>query len=169
MEGGGSSRARARVETLPAFLGAGSPVVAPRPHDAETLPGDLREAATVRSAVETLREAVDAADAGCRKDAAAAAWHAEPVLRFLCTAFGCAIAGMRVNEDGFIVATAELSAAGTVQASVAMGPEGTCACTVSAGDTHLACTASDVRSFERVLAERLAEVGVHGREGADSG
>ena len=161
-DGDGSPGARARVETVPAFLGAANPTVAPRPHDAETLPGDLRETATVRAAVEALHEAIDTADAGCRKDAAAAAWHAEPVLRFICATFDCGIAGMRVNEDGFIVVTAELSAAGAVEASIAVGPEGTYACTVSAGDTHLASTAPDVRSFERVLEERLAEVGVLG-------
>ncbi len=162
LEGVGSSRARARVETLPAFLGAGNPTVAPRPRDAETPPGDPRETATVRAVLEALREAVETADAGCRKDAAAAAWQAEAVLRFLCTAFGCGIAGIRVNEGGFIVVTAEFSAAGAVEASIAVGPEGTYACTVSAGDTHLASTAPDVRSFERVLKERLAEVGVPG-------
>ena len=162
LAGDGPSRARARVETLPAFLGAGSPTVAPRSHDAGTLAGDLRETAAVRVAVEALREAVDTAAAGCRKDAAAAAWHAEPVLRFLSAAPGCRIAGVRVNEDGFIVATAELSAAGGVEASIAVGPEGTCAGTVSAGDTHLAATAPDVRSFERAVKERLAEVGVPG-------
>ena len=158
----GSGLLRARVETLPAFLGAGSPAVLPRPRDAGMPPGDLREEAAARAAVEALREAVDVTDAGCRKDAAAAAWHAESVLRFLCTAFGCGIAGVRVNEDGFIVVTAEVSAAGAVEASIAVGPEGTCACTVRAGDTHLAATAPDVRSFERVLKERLAEVGVPG-------
>ena len=71
------------------------------------------------------------------------------------------IAGVRVSEDGFIVVTAEVSA-GEVEATVAVGPEGTCACTLSAGDTHLACTAPDVRSFERAVRERLAEVGVPG-------
>ena len=161
-DGDGSPAPRARVETVPAFLGAANPTVAPRPPGAETLPGDLGETATVRAAAEALREAVDTADAGCRKDAAAAAWHAEPVLRFICATFGCGITGMRVNEDGFIVVTAELSAAGAVEASIAVGPEGTCACTVSAGDTHLASTAPDVRSFERVLKDRLAEVGVPG-------
>ena len=154
--GDGSPGARARVETVPAFLGAASPTVASRAHDAETLPGDLRETAAVRAAVEALHEAVDTADARCRKDAAAAAWHAEPVLRFICATFGCGIAGMRVNEDGFIVVTAVFPAAGTVEASIAVGPEGTYACTISAGDTHLASTAADVRSFERVLKQRLA-------------
>ena len=161
--GDGRSEARPRVETLPAFLGAGSPTVVPRSRDAETVSGDPRETAAAYAAVEALHEAVDRADAGCRKDAAAAAWHAAPVLRFVCTAFGCRIAGMRVNEDGFVVVTAEFSAAaGAVEASIAVGPEGTCACTVSAGGTHLACTAPDVRSFERALTKRLAEVDVLG-------
>ena len=128
----GSPGARARVETLPAFLGAANPTVVPRFHDPETLPGDLRETATVRAVVEALDEAVDTADAGCRQDAAAAAWHAEPVLRFFCTAFGYGIAGVRVTEDGFIVVTAEFSAAGAVKASIAVRPEGTFACRITA-------------------------------------
>ena len=159
LDGGGSSRAR--VETLPAFLGAGSPVVAPPRRDAAPPPpGDPRETAAEHAAVEALREAVDAADAGCRKDAAAAAWHARAVVRFLCATLGGDVAAVRVNEDGFIVVAAEFS--GAVGASIAVGPDGSCACTVSAGDTHLAATAPDVRSFERVLQERLAEVGVPG-------
>ena len=161
LEGGGYSQARARVETLPAFPGAGNPAVVPQPQG-ETLPGDLRETAMVRAAVEALREAVGAADAGCRKDAAAAAWHAEPLLRFLHAEFDCAVAGVRVSGDGFIVVTAELAGNGPVEATVAVGPDGTCACTVSAGERHLASTAPDVRSFERALRERLAEVGVPG-------
>ena len=161
LEGGGLSRAR--VETLPAFVAAGSPTVVPRSHDVETPPGDPRATTTGRAAVEALREAVDRADPGCRKDAAAAAWHAEAVVRFLCARFGGGVAGVRVNEDGFIVVAAEFSAAaGAVEASIAVGPDGTCACTVSAGDTHLASTAPDVRSFERALKQRLAEVGVPG-------
>ena len=154
--------ARARVEALPAFLAAGQLAVAPQPGDVEMLPGDLRETATVRAAVKVLREAVDRSEANCRNAAAAAAWHAEPVVRFVCTAFGCWIAGFRVNEDGFIVVTVQFSADGTVEASIAVGPEGTYGCKVSAGDTHLASTATDVRSAERALREHLAEVGVLG-------
>ena len=137
-------------------------MVAPRPRDVATPPGDPRETAAAYAAVKALREAVDAADAGCRKDAAAAAWHAEPLLRFLSAALGGRVAGVRVNENGFIVVTAELSAVAVVEVSIAVGPEGSFACTVSAGDTHLACTAPDLRSFERALNERLAEVGVPG-------
>ena len=57
---------------------------------------------------------------------AAAALHAEPLLRFLSTALGGRVAGVWVNEDGFIAVTAELSA--VVEGSIAVGPEGTCAC-----------------------------------------
>ena len=161
-DGDGSSEARARVETLPAFLRAGSPTVVPRPHDAETLPRDRRETVAVRAAVDALREAVD--KAGCRRDAAAAAWHAEPAVRFLCSTFAGRIASVRVSEDDFVVFTAELPGDEPVRASVAVGSEGTYACTVSTGDTHLASTAPDVRSFEQALQSRLAQVGVRGED-----
>ena len=48
--------------------------------------GQLREKPAVHAAVEALHEAVDTADSGHRKDAAAAAWHAEPVLWIICAA-----------------------------------------------------------------------------------
>ena len=156
----GHSGGRARVEALPAFLGAGNPAVAPQPRDAETLAGDWRETATVRAAIEALREAVGGAHAGCRRDAAAAAWQAERVLRFLCSTFGSGATGVQVGEDGFIVITAELPGDNLVDVSITVGPEGTCASRISAGGAHTAATAADVRSFEAVLTERLARVGV---------
>ena len=121
------------------------------------------EAADVGAAV-----AVERAEAG-GATAAAAAWHAEPVVRFLCSTFGDRIAGVRMNEDGLVVLTAELPGDGLVEVSVAVGPEGTCACRISAGDTHLASTARDARSFERVPRSRLAEVGVQAEDDAGSG
>ena len=156
--GGGPSGARARVEALPAFLGAGNPAVAPRPGDVERLPGAVREAADARAGLEALRSAVD--KAGCRKDAAAAGWHAEAVVRFLCAAFRCGVGDVQVGEDGFIVITAELPGDDLVEVSITVGPEGTCACRVSAGGAHTAATAADTRSFETLLTERLAQVGV---------
>ena len=47
-----------------------------------------------------------------------------------------------------------------VDASIALGPEGTFAYRISTGDTHVASTAPHARSCERVLQSRLAEVGV---------
>ena len=73
----------------------------------ETLPRGLRETEAVRAAVEALRGAVDRADAGCRKAAAAAARHAEAVVRFFCATLGWGVAGVQVTEDGFIAATAD--------------------------------------------------------------
>ena len=92
------------------------------------------------------------------------AWHAEPIVRFFYSTLGDGIARVRVNEDGFIVFTAELCGDSWVEASIAVGPEGTFACRISAGDTHLAATAPDARAFEQVVKDRLAEVGVHRRE-----
>ncbi len=73
-----------------------APAVEPRPGDVETLPGDSRETAAVRAAVEALREAVDGADAGWRKDAAAAAWHPAAVVRFLRARLDCGITACRL-------------------------------------------------------------------------
>ena len=72
---------------------------------------------------------------------------------------------MRVDEDGFIVIIAKLPGDDLIEANIAVGPEGTCACKISTGNTHVASTAPDVRSFERVLKQRLTEVGVHGQQG----
>ena len=49
---------------------AGNPMVAPQPRDVATPLGDPRATAAAYAAVEALREAVEAADAGCKKDAA---------------------------------------------------------------------------------------------------
>jgi len=85
----------------------------------------------VRGAVEALREAVDRSDLAGRQDAAAVAWHSEPVVRFLSATLDGAIAGVRVTEDGFIAIAAELTGDGPVETRIA----------------------------ERVLESRLAEVG----------
>ena len=103
-----SSRAGVRVEALPAFAGIGNPTVAPRRYDFNRLPEDLREAATAYATVEALREAVERTDAAGRATAAAA-WHAEPIVRSFCSTFGDDIAGVAVNENGFVVITAERS------------------------------------------------------------
>ena len=168
VDGGGFPGARKRVDVLPAFAAMSNPAVAPRRYDAEGLPSDLREAVTAHASVEALREAVERTDAGSVA-AAAAAWHAEPVVRFLCSTFGDRVAGVRVNEEGLVVLTAALSGDEQVEASIAVGPDGACAYRISAGETHLASTAPDAQSFERMLRSRLAEVGVRGQGDAAPG
>ncbi len=121
---------------------------------------------TARPTVEVLREAVARSNERCRTDAAAVAWHAELIVRFLCARLGGVVAGVRVSEDGFIVLTARLSEDHPTQLSIAVGSKGTCACTISAGDTRLASTAADARSFEQVLKDLLTAVRVRGPDRA---
>ena len=102
--------------------------------------------------------------AGCRKDAAAA-WHAERVARLFCATFRGGIVGVPVSDDGSIVINAELVGNDRVDTSIVVGPEGTCACKITVGDTHLASTASDARSFQKVLKNRRSAVGVRARDG----
>ena len=56
--------------------------------------------------------------------------------------------------------TAELPGDDLVDVSITVGPEGTCACRISAAGAHTAATAADARSFETLLTERLAQVGM---------
>ena len=89
------------------------------------------------------------------KEAAAAAWHAEPIVRFFCATFGDSIASVRVGEDSFIVISAELPGDEQADVTIPVGPQGTCACRISAGGTHRAATAPDAESFEQILTDRL--------------
>lgn len=72
-----------RIEALPA---PGNPAVAPRRYGADRLPADPCERARAYAGLDALRAAVTRSDAACRKDAAAWAWHAEPIVQFLCAA-----------------------------------------------------------------------------------
>ena len=67
---------------------------------------------------------------------------------------------MSVNQDSFVLITAELHGDNLVDARIAVGPDATYACRISAAETHLASTSPDPRSFLQVLKKRLADVGV---------
>ena len=86
-------------------------------------------------------------------------------MRLFCSTYGGAVTGVRVNEDSFVVITATVPGDDVIDVTLAVGPNGTCACKVSAADGDVASAAPDVRAFEDVLAGRLAEVGVHGQTG----
>ena len=141
------------------------PTVTPPRYRTEGLPAELRETAAVHAAVEALRAAVDQLDAEPGRDAAEVAWHAVSVVRFFCSTYGGTLAAVRVNEDSFIVVTAAVPGDEVIDVTIAIGPDGTCACKVNSADGDLASAAPDVRAFEQVLASRLAEVGVRGRSG----
>ena len=145
------------------------PTVTPPRYGAEGLPAELRETAAFHAAVEALRAAVDQLDAEPGRDAAAAAWHAAAVVRFFCSTYDGAVAGVRVNEDNFIVVTATVPGDDVTDVTIAVGPDGTCACKVSAADGDRASAAPDVRAFEQVLKGRLADAGVRRRTGDDRG
>ena len=134
--GPGASGMRLHVEALPAFAG-GNPTITPQRDVEDRLPGDVSETTLVYATVKVLRAAVDGVDVACRQDAAAAAWHAEPIIRFLCSTFGDGIAGVRVTEDSFIVITAEFGRDNRIDVIIAVGSEGTCACRISTADTHI--------------------------------
>ena len=162
----GPPRVQVHVEAPPGSPGTINPIIAPPRYDAERLPDDLRETAAIRAAAEALRAAVDQLDAESSRDAAAAAWRAEAVVRFFCSTYGGAITGVRVSEDSFIVVTAEVPGNELVEVTIAVGPDGTCACQISTARGQLASASPDTRALEQVLTSRLAELGVRVQAGA---
>ncbi len=118
------------------------------------------------SAINKLRVAVGAVGADRRQAAATAAWHAEPIVHYFCATLGGKISRVRVSEDSFIVIAGELARDKLVKASIAVGPEGTCACRLRNGDLQVAAAVPDPHLFEQALAEQLEELGIHGQEGA---
>ena len=141
------------------------PTITPPRYRTEGLPAEQRETAAVHAAVEALRAAVDQLDGEAGRDAAAAAWHAAALVRLFCSTYGGTITGVRVNEESFIVVTATVPGDDVIDVTIAVGPDGTCACKVSTAAGDRASAAPDVRRFEQVLASRLADVGVRGRAG----
>ena len=71
-----------------------------------------------------------------------------------------------MNEESFIVITTDVSGNEPVDVTIAVGPDGTCACKVSTAGSQRASAAPDVHGFEQVLASRLAAVGVRPQDGA---
>ena len=107
------------------------PTITPPRYPAEGLPAELRETAAVHAAVAALRASVNQLDAEPGRDAAASAWHAAAVVRVVrlfCSTYGGAVTGVRVNEDSFIVLRAEVPGDDVVDVTIAVGPDGTCAC-----------------------------------------
>ena len=91
------------------------------------------------------------------------------MVRLFCSTYGGVVTGVRVNEESFVVVTATVPGDDVIDVTLAVGPDGTCACKVSTTSGQRASVAPDVRGFEQVLANRLAEAGVRGRAGADQG
>ena len=105
--------------------------------------------------VKVLRAGVDEVATTCRQEAAATAWHAEPIMRFFCSTFSDDLAGVGVSEDNFIVITAKFRAENRIGTMIAAGPEGTCACKISACDTHVAARANSRRDLFLCTARRM--------------
>ena len=109
------------------------PTITPPRFRTEGLPAELRETAAVHVAVEALRAAVDQLDEEACRDAAVGAWHATSVVRFFCSTYGGAVAGVRVNEDSFDVLRVEVPGDDVIDVAIAVGPDGTSACVGEGG------------------------------------
>ena len=86
-------------------------------------PEDLHELTTIYSSLIALRNAVERLPRD--RQAASSAWHAEPCIRQLCSAFEDPIEHFRISEDNFVVVTVRFPEGCKSEARVAVGPLGT--------------------------------------------
>ena len=168
--GDGPSGPPGRVETLPAFRGAGNPTVVLRPHDDGTLPADLRETAATSALLAPFagsgREDGGRMQAGrCRRSVARRADPAVPLCDVRRVHCRRARERRRLHRD---YRRTRRRRAGRDEDRRG-GRTERVACRISSGDTHLASTAPDPLAFERLLESRLAEVGVKGQDDAGCG
>ncbi len=90
-------------------------------------------------------------------------------MRLFCSTCGGTVGSVQVSEDSFIAITAVVSANELVEETIAVGPDGTCACKVSTAPGQVASASPDTRSLRKVLTSRLEEVGVRSQAGGDPG
>ena len=126
---------------------------------AEDVPADLHEKTTIYPATETLRRIVGKAANEPR--AAAAAWHAEPYIRCLCSRFQDPIGSIRLTPDYFIVITVNFPESSDSYARTAIGPNGMVRHKIGRGREYTDSTSGrpphegwpHLDSFERQLEE----------------
>lgn len=101
--------------------------IGPYRHDLMDLPEDLEEITTTYGAVRAMRYAVGGTfgDRDVKLGTASSAWHMEPCIRRLCSAFVNPIKHFQVTEDDFIVATLNFPVETGSEGSIVVGPLGT--------------------------------------------
>ena len=151
-------KARAEIEARPGRTTRTTPTSAAQRFDLRPFTGLTSELSVPCATPYELHPTV----AGCRESIAAAYWHAEPIMDFLCSTFGDGTAGVRVTEDSFIVVTVEIPEDDEFELEIAIGPDGTCACRLSRGGRHIASVAPDAWTFMLMLRDRLADIGQDG-------
>lgn len=125
----------------------------------EDAPADLQEKTVIYPAVETLRRIVGKVDN--EPTAAAAAWHAEPYIRCLCSRFKDPIQGIRLLPDNFIVIEVKFPEDSDAYGKIAIGPHGVVRHKIGRGREHTDSTSGKtphegwpyLDSFERQLEE----------------
>ena len=132
------------------------------PYTVQDLPGEAAEVVSTYAAAVALRQAVVRAGRRRRRAVASAAWHAEPIVRFLCEAFEDGISTFRVTEEDFVVITAEFEKS-QARVEIAVGPEGSCTCRIRDSKVDSRSRTDDALSFVRTLERRLTDFNIDRR------
>ena len=141
--------------------------IGPYRHDLMDLPEDLEEITTTYGAVRAIRYAVwgTFGDRDVKPGTASSAWHMEPCIRRLCSAFVNPIKHFQVTEDDFIVATLNFPVETGSEGSIVVGPLGTGTYHISKGTGgSTSSIQGKAWNLADAVEDRLREAGLPMRE-----
>lgn len=137
--------------------------VMPIVFDMEDLPHALHEMTATYSAVVALRTAVQNLERKRRAQAAGSAWHAEILIRRLCSIFEDPIETFSISDNNFIVATIKFPDESQSEAKIAIGPTGSCTFETKFNGESRTSFSETVWSLREKIGSELEEVGLRAR------
>ena len=168
-EGQDGRPALANTGLFPSLLGMLGDVSIPRligSSSDKDLPLKLREEVTTYSVMKELRALVGELTGGLDfsservQKVSSAAWHAEPLLRRLCSTFDDPFKSIYISEDNFVVVNLKFPDGIHTEARLAFGPYGTASCVIVAGRKSSHSRMEDARSMADKLEKDLKETGL---------
>ncbi len=137
--------------------------VAPFSFDTKGLPHDLREMIATYSVLVSLQFLVRCVKGERKAEAAAAAWHAEPCIRRLCSIFEEPIEDISISDSNFVVVTIKFPDESQSEAKIAIGTLGSCTFDIKSNGGRVISYSGMVWSLRRDIGKRLEEAGLRVR------
>ena len=138
--------------------------VAPTRYDILDPPGDLHEVTTTYSSLKALRYSVERLPKNRHIEAASSAWHIEPCIRRLCSAFEDPIENFRISDDNFVVVTFKFSDLTGAEATLSVGPMGAGAFQLKTGRKKIEVTFREAGWIGTGIIEYLEEYSFRPRQ-----
>ena len=147
--------------------------ITPNTYGDNELPSDLHEMVTTYAALRALRDRIEMSTRSGKLDgksyvrAASSAWHAEPLIRRLCSKFEDPVKEISLDGNNFVIIAVKFPDGRKPSGSIGVGPEGAGIFTPNASKPNMTFRSSDVRLLDGSIEKELKEAGIRTR-GASS-